>query len=265
MNIATRCLSRQSWKASTITSLLLVTALTGCAESSVETIPNATTAISEKSPISEQEAPRPEPTQLPPSPKLHAQLPGIGTAMSADIPQNAQQVVLVTGEGRNSSKSRADLYQKDGGAWTKEASWPAHNALKGWTHDHYAGDLRSPVGVFTLTDTGGRLPDPGSKLPYDRSSAFVAPGTGFNGEPLAGSFDYVVAINYNRKPGTSPLDFTRPLGNAKGGGIWLHVDHGSPTHGCVSLKMPHMKQLLLALDPARHPVVVMGDAKSLRQ
>jgi L,D-peptidoglycan transpeptidase YkuD (ErfK/YbiS/YcfS/YnhG family) len=74
----------------------------------------------------------------------------------------------------------------------------------------------------------------------------------------------VIAINYNRQPGTTPLDWTRPLGAARGGGIWFHVDHGGPTHGCVSLAREHMKALLRALDPDRGPVVVMGDAASLR-
>jgi hypothetical protein len=31
----------------------------------------------------------------------------------------------------------------------------------------------------------------------------------------------------------------------------------------VSLPQEHMKELLRALDPAQHPVIVMGDAKSL--
>jgi hypothetical protein len=117
--------------------------------------------------------------------------------------------------------------------------------------------------VFRLTDAGGLLPDPGTRLPYDRSSSFTIGGTGFEGKPLEGSFDYVVAINYNREPGTSPLDWTRPLGQEKGGGIWLHVDHEGPTHGCVSLREGHMRQLLRVLDPRLSPVVVMGDADSL--
>lgn len=142
-------------------------------------------------------------------------------------------------------------------------SWAAHNALKGWSDHHMAGDLRSPIGVYSLTDAGGLFKNPGAKLPYSQSSGFVSPGTGFEGEPLAGSFDYVIAVNYNRQPGTSPLDWTRPLGSARGGGIWIHVDHGGPTHGCVSIAESHMKELLRILNPALHPVVVMGDADSL--
>ncbi|WP_306927879.1 hypothetical protein [Streptomyces luteogriseus] len=194
-----------------------------------------------------------------------SRLPGLGPRTLAKVPADARQAVLVTGRGRNSSASQVVLYRRTGAGWEPGATWPAHNALKGWTDDHHAGDLRSPIGVFTLTDAGGLLADPGTKLPYDQGPAFSIGGTGFEGEPLAGSFDYVVAINYNRKPGTSPLDWTRPLGANKGGGIWLHVDHGGPTQGCVSLTQKHMKELLLALDPAQHPVIVMGDAASLKR
>jgi L,D-peptidoglycan transpeptidase YkuD (ErfK/YbiS/YcfS/YnhG family) len=194
---------------------------------------------------------------------LPRELPGLGPKTLAEVPANARQVVLVTGSGVDSARSTAVLYERTDAGWQAGATWQAHNALHGWTRDHHEGDLRSPVGVFTLTDAGGLRPNPGTDLPYDQSSGFTAGGTGFDGEPLAGSFDYVVAINYNRTPGTSPLDWTRPMGEDRGGGIWLHVDHGGPTHGCVSLSRQHMKELLRDLDPSRHPVVVMGDPASL--
>lgn len=195
---------------------------------------------------------------------LPRELPGLGARTRAEVPGTARQVVIVTGRGENSPLSQVVLYRRTANGWDAGATWAAHNAKEGWRADHRAGDLRSPVGVFALTDAGGRLGDPGTRLPYDHAPVgFSIGGTGFAGEPLAGSFDYVVAINYNRRPGTSPRDWTRPEGAGKGGGIWFHVDHGGPTHGCVSLSKPHMKTLLRTLDPALHPVVVMGDAASL--
>ncbi|MFE5813509.1 hypothetical protein [Streptomyces sp. NPDC056479] len=191
------------------------------------------------------------------------QLPGLGPGTWAKVPSEARQAVVVTGQGRNSARSTVVLYERTDTGWEAGAEWPAHNALRGWTERHRAGDLRSPIGVFTLTDAGGLRRDPGSRLPYDHGVGFTATGSGFEGEPLAGSFDYVIAIDYNREPGKSPLDWTRPLGAGRGGGIWLHVDHGGPTQGCVSIAREHMRELLLALDPDRHPVVVMGDAGSL--
>lgn len=193
-----------------------------------------------------------------------AGLPGLGPQTSAAVPPSAGQVLLATGRDRASSASTVQLFARVPGGWAAAGpAWPAHNALRGWTDHHHADDLHSPIGVFALTDAGGLLPDPGSKLPYTRSDDFVAAGTGFEDEPLAGAFDYVIAIDYNRRPGTSPLDPATPLGADAGTGIWLHVDHGGPTHGCVSLPRDAMKDLLRMLDPAQQPVVVMGDAASL--
>nr|WP_203594056.1 hypothetical protein [Streptomyces sp. SID9124] len=216
-------------------------------------------------------APSHEVTALPSAPDpspLPTEIPGLGPKTRAAIPATARQAFVVTGEGPDSNRSTAVLYTLDGPAgpgWRPALGpWPAHNALNGWTGEHWEGDLRSPVGVFTLTAAGGRL-DPPDKalLPYDLSPDFAVTGEGFHGEPLEGSFDYVIAIDYNRVPGTSPLDHGRPLGEERGGGIWVHVDHGGPTQGCVSVTEDRMKQLLGALDPAMEPVIVMGDAESL--
>ncbi len=74
----------------------------------------------------------------------------------------------------------------------------------------------------------------------------------------------MVAIDYNRVPGRTPLDKRRPLGAGRGGGVWVHVDHGGPTNACLSLHREHMRALLRALDPEKKPVVVMGPASALR-
>ncbi|MFJ1753106.1 L,D-transpeptidase family protein [Kitasatospora sp. NPDC088134] len=191
-------------------------------------------------------------------------IPGLGADWTAKIPEQTRQLVVATGKDKNSSDSTVTLWTRaEDGSWQAGAAWPAHNAYRGWTTDHRLDDLRSPIGLFSLTDAGGRKADPGARLPYDQDKSFVVSGQGFNGEQLAGSFDYVVAIDYNRVPGRSPLDTSYPQGAAKGGGIWLHVDHGGPTHGCVSLAEDRMVELLKTLDPALHPMIVMGDAASL--
>jgi L,D-peptidoglycan transpeptidase YkuD (ErfK/YbiS/YcfS/YnhG family) len=191
---------------------------------------------------------------------------GLGPRTLALLPSDARQVLVATGSGTDSSDTTVQLWTAaDTEHWTAGPVWRAHNARRGWTTEHRSGDLHSPIGVFSLSDAGGQLPDPGAKLPYYRSDAFSVDGTGFEGEPLTGAFDYVVAIDYNRVPGRSPLDGSHPLGGYRGGGIWLHVDHGGPTHGCVTLAKDDMRALLTMLDPARHPVIAMGPADQLRQ
>ncbi|GAA4799896.1 L,D-transpeptidase family protein [Streptomyces ziwulingensis] len=196
-----------------------------------------------------------------PSPAGPRTVPGLGPETAARIPAASRQALVVRGATELSNEARAVLYERGGPGdrWRLAAGpWPAHNGLRGWTLDHWAGDLRTPVGVFSLSDAGGRLPDPDTRLPYDQDPEFEASGTGHLGEPLEGSFDYVVAVDYNRVTGTTPLDETRPLGEDRGGGVWVHVDHGGPTNACVSLSAEHMRVLLRALDPDREPVVVMG-------
>ena len=195
---------------------------------------------------------------------LPAAIPGLGPKTRAAIPAHSTQVLVASGKAKNSSQAVVTLWTRTpDGHWKAGAAWPAHNALRGWTTSHHAGDLHSPIGVFTLHDAGGFDPDPDSKLPYHHSSRFRAGGTGFEGEPLDQAFDYVIAIDYNRVPGTSPLDGEQPLGPSRGGGIWVHVDHGGPTHGCVSIAAAHMVDLLHTLTPGDHPVIVMGDKQSL--
>ncbi|MFI5865312.1 hypothetical protein [Streptomyces sp. NPDC051546] len=188
-------------------------------------------------------------------------LPEVSEQTRAKIPAEARQLILVTGRARDSSESTAALYTRPaaGADWAKSDSWPARNGAKGWSTERTYGDLTSPEGVFALTDAGGLLAKPaGTKFPYDQDGSFVATGLGVNGESLRGSFDYVVAIDYNRKTGVSPLDPTKPEGEEKGGNIWLHVDHDGPSQGCVGIPKAAMQKVLETLDPAAKPVIVMG-------
>ncbi|MEU6536349.1 L,D-transpeptidase family protein [Streptomyces sp. NPDC047000] len=189
-------------------------------------------------------------------------IPGVGDRLWKQVPAASRQVVTVYGAGRNSADSTVVLYTKSGSTWKQTKSWAAHNGKRGWTTDHHEGDKRSPVGVFTLTDAGGVLDDPGALLPYTKSASFQAPH--YWDKAYWHDFDYVIAIDYNRVKGTSPSDPTRPEGQSKGGSIWLHMDHGSGTSACVSQPKADMEYLLRTLDPAQHPVVVMGDRADLK-
>ncbi|MEX0172268.1 hypothetical protein [Streptomyces sp. LMG1-1-1.1] len=246
--------------------LCAVLLLTGCAGTA------PTNPAAARTPASGPAADDARPDAAPPDTAANSlasapvpRIPGIGPATHASVPDSTSQALVVTGSSPDSHTATATLYARDpAGGWTEQAGpWPAHNALEGWTSDHVAGDLRTPIGVFRLGDAGGRLPDPGSRLPYDQDAEFAITGTGFSGEPLEGSFDHVVAIDYNRVPGRTPLDKERPLGAEKGGGVWIHVDHGGPTQACVALEREALRELLRALDPAREPVVVMGPAPDL--
>ncbi|MYX95075.1 L,D-transpeptidase family protein [Streptomyces sp. SID486] len=189
-------------------------------------------------------------------------LPGVGDRMWSQVPAGTGQAVVVYGERPDSPDSLVVLYEKRESTWVRSASWSGHNGRLGWTEDHRIDDERSPVGVFTLTDAGGSLADPGSRLRYwydDHAYVTMLPP----GQAHTHDFDYVIAIDYNRLQGAPPFDWSRPEGVERGGGIWLHEDHGDGTSACVTVPESGMKTLLRTLDPARQPVVVMGDREHL--
>lgn len=192
-----------------------------------------------------------------------ALLPGVGARLRAQVPASALQAVAVYGDGVDAPTSTLVLYRRAaaGKPWQRVGGWATHNGGSGWSLHHRVGDRRTPVGVFRLTDAGGLGPNPGTRLPYDRSADFHGPSTW--PPAYTHDFDLVVAIDYNRVAGSSPLDPRRPLGEALGGGIWLHLDHGSGTSACVTQPRADMLELMRFLDPRQHPVVVMGDRADL--
>lgn len=188
---------------------------------------------------------------------------GLGVRTTASIPVTADEVVLVTGRGPNSSNAAVSLWQRRGRTWQQiDGLIAAHNGIEGWTDAHRAGDDRSPIGVYSLTEAGGVLPNPGTDLPYERNPSYYSRSMYLGNEP-ADVFDYVIAINFNRRPTAPPSDPVEPRGAAVGGGIWLHVDDGKPTAGCVSISRSDMVEVLRWLKPGDHPVIVMGDKAAL--
>lgn len=91
------------------------------------------------------------------------------------------------------------------------------------------------------------------KMPY-----YYSPGGFWMPSPKEHLFDYVVAIDYNRYRGTSPLDMRRPQPEVPDGGIWFHVGGAGPTRGCISVGILQMKLALTWLDQKMNPIMVMG-------
>ncbi|OIV37614.1 hypothetical protein BIV57_10165 [Mangrovactinospora gilvigrisea] len=189
------------------------------------------------------------------------QLPGVGPGMRSRIPADARQVVLVTGADVDSIDSDVGLWERRGARWHLVDWWQGHNGKKGWTPHHTYGDYRTPIGVFTVHDAGGVLPNPGTRLTYQQAASYQPPK--WWGKGTEHIFDYTIAIDYNRVIGSPPSDQRKPQGAKRGGNIWLHMDDGRGTAACVSQSREKMLELLRVLDPAKHPVVVMGDAAHL--
>ncbi|MGV9710605.1 L,D-transpeptidase family protein [Gordonia sp. NPDC003424] len=126
---------------------------------------------------------------------------------------------------------------------------------------------RTPSGTFGLDKAFGRLPNPGTKMPYTKvdrqdwwDSNMRSPtynelvrqpkSPGGDSENLydAGPvYDYAVNIAHNpqRIPG-------------KASAMFLHVTNNQPTQGCVAIDKELMRKVLVWLDPAKHPKIAIG-------
>ena len=178
------------------------------------------------------------------------------------------QLVTVAAPSSTATTGRLTAWERDDTGWTPVLGpVPARLGSAG-VGVVVEGSRRTPAGTYTLTEAFGRLPDPGTALPYrvlddhdwwvsDPASPLYnrhtrcAPGTcSFResaGEQLAAHgavYDLAVVIDHNREgvPGA-------------GSAFFLHVTDGAPTAGCVAVDRESLTVLLRWLRPDARPLV----------
>lgn len=196
------------------------------------------------------------PTSTPPC--LTA-VPTVNPAYLAKVPAKTRQLIVVRGISKRSYDSKFDRWQRVGRCWVTVSSDWSLNGANGWHSRPWTGSLRSPIGVFSLTDTGGRLPNPGTTMRYHYGPQRYERG-GYKISYPVQLYNYVIAINYNRRIGKHPRD-TRQPDPSTGSGYWIHQRGLGVTRGCVSLPKAKLRRTLQWLNKADRPYVVMGPQK----
>jgi len=167
--------------------------------------------------------------------------------------------------------------------WTKSASgWSAvgapvvaHVGRLGVTAHEREGIAATPIGSFTLTQAFGRLPNPGTALPYFRTTPrdwwISQPGPLYNThQQCAGECDFAQHSPNTQLMYVDPqynlgivIDYNRdPVVQGAGSGVFLHVTRGLPTAGCISIAQPDLVQVMRWLKPSAHPHILVGVARS---
>ena len=215
-------------------------------------------------------------------------LPGVGSS---------EQVVLVTAGDSRTSYATVRTYERlANGSW-RPVMGPiaARIGFSGLAPapDRRQGTGKTPAGTFAITTTLGRSANPSTKMPYqqfDRNDVWTYnpkyPAT-YNmfqsanrswrsfGEYVEHLWSYgnqyrlIAVLDYNLPTGnvTTGADGVRrtasPANTAKGGGIFLHVSNGNATAGCIAVSRARMTSIMGWLDPAKHPVIVIGTMSAL--
>lgn len=179
---------------------------------------------------------------------------------------NSNQVITVTAGSMNTVSATLTTYQKADGTWNKVLSVEARVGKNGLVYDseRIEGDLKTPVGVYSLPYAFGTAANPGTKLPYKPidSNTYYDGQYGsptyndlVEGKPDNNESEYMdigpyqygldIAFNPEQKPG-------------KGNAIFLHCSTDSGyTAGCVSISPGNIVKLLQWIDPAQNPRILI--------
>ena len=186
----------------------------------------------------------------------------------------ATRVITVVSSGYSHTTATLQAWNKaPGGGWLKYGgAITAHVGSQGMTTSPSESKSATPIGSFTLTQAFGRYSDPGTALPYFKTSyadwwisqeisglynthQHCSSGCSFaQGSPnenLYGAgtvYNYAVVIDYNR---SSPRLYA-------GSAFFLHVTDGGPTAGCVSIPSSNLVTIMRWLTPSAHPRILIG-------
>lgn len=200
------------------------------------------------------------------------------------LPTRTRQLLVVSAASTRTTYGTVRRYVRTGAGWVLRDRWRARLGANGMVRAarRVQGSNTTPTGRFAITEAFGRRADPGTALPYrhltdadwwvqDRRSpyynqrrlagqgGFRVTTAGRNGSEhlraMGPQYDFVAVIDFNRP---DPVV-------GRGSGIFLHVTNGRATAGCVSIPRHAMRKVLRWLDPAKVPVVVIGQRDDLRR
>jgi len=170
------------------------------------------------------------------------------------------------------------------------AAWLGRSGLAAARH-RQQNSGQTPAGMFTMPRAFGTATARGVRLPYHRvtGSSYwpydprdprtynVLQTRRWSGARWRDDGDWserlidygrqyrrAVVIGYNLPSGvyrdarTGEWRARYPALTGKGGGIFLHVDDGRPTAGCIAVSGAQMRRTLRWLDPAESPRIVVG-------
>jgi L,D-peptidoglycan transpeptidase YkuD (ErfK/YbiS/YcfS/YnhG family) len=180
--------------------------------------------------------------------------------ISSPTPGSATQLVTVASLRASSQTGAVRVWEKRGDCWTQAAGpWQAWLGIRGISERKREGDLKTPSGAFGIQSRMfGVGPNPGVRYRYRRIVCgdwwVEDPGSRFYNRfshvPLRSETavpDHERGHVEDRRPAyrTWPvIDYnTHPIVPGRGSGIFLHVSHGNPTLGCVSIALPQLLRL----------------------
>jgi L,D-peptidoglycan transpeptidase YkuD (ErfK/YbiS/YcfS/YnhG family) len=204
--------------------------------------------------------------------------------LANDLPSTAssvaQQLITVEAASARATYAAARIWKRVDGCWLAAGGpYTARVGRNGVRANKREGDGSTPAGVFPIGRTMyGNSPNPGVVYPYVRLRC----GDWWVEDSRSRVYNTFQRVGCGRKPpfkvttpdmSTSPrayaqlavIDYnTHPVVPGRGSGIFLHVQIGKATSGCVSLPRAALIRVLRWLDPSALPQIAIGTRATLR-
>lgn len=185
---------------------------------------------------------------------------------------SASQLITVLAASPSSTTATVQAWSRHGTRWVRHgASISGELGSAGLTTQPSEQTPATPIGSFTLSQAFGAKANPGTALPYLKTTPtdwwIRQSGPLYNTHQrcaahcpfrqaapneqlryLTPADNYAVVIGYN----------TGPVRQGAGSAFFLQVSDGQPTAGCVAIPQQRLIDLLRWLQPSAQPRILIG-------
>ncbi len=196
-------------------------------------------------------------------------------------PTASRQLITVEAATSRATYATARAWVRRDGCWMKAGGpYTARVGRNGVRTNKREADGATPAGTFPIGGTMyGNSRSPGVSYPYVRLRC----GDWWVEDSMSPAYNTFQRVGCGRKPpfkvttpdlSTSPRAYAHlavieynmhPVVSGRGSGIFLHVQIGKATSGCVSLPRPALVHVLRWLERDGLPEIAIGTTGSLRQ
>lgn len=189
-------------------------------------------------------------------------------------PSASRQLITVEAASTRTTHGTARIWRRSGPCWV--AAGGPFSARVGWNGlsvNRREGDGTTPIGTFPIGSTMyGNSANPGVRFRYVRLRC----GDWWVEDPESPAYNTFRRLRCGVRPPfkvttrdmsndraayahLAVVEFNmHPIVTGRGSGIFLHVETGGPTNGCVSLRRPSLVRVLRWLSPAASPYIAIG-------
>lgn len=201
-------------------------------------------------------------------PVAPAEASGVPHVLTSGAVGSSRQVVMIAAASSSTTTAYISwwLRHADGSWHLARGGVAGRIGVHGMTTDKREGDGKTPIGVFPATLGFGWYGNPGTKLTWkraDSNSRWVddVASSYYNQwaqAPANGRWDSAERLRITPYTYALDLGYNRAHTPGRGSAIFLHLNTGRATSGCVTSDKTTVVGTIRWLNPSLHPVFVIG-------